>query len=877
MRLFFWIILLLNSFVLIAQTEICGYVQNVDAETLMGVSILVKHPENDTTLAYAITKADGSYCVKLANTTATITIEFRSMGYTTKLVSIENKNQELNEVLQESKTELEAVVVKALPITQRGDTTNYAVGSFTREHDRSIGDVLSRMPGFDVLEDGKILYQGKAINKYYINNMDLLEGRYNLANKNLPHKEVLRVQVMENHQPIKLLDSVVLSDRAAINIELRNPITITGQAVLGAGTSPLLWDVNLSPMLFNPKKQVLVSYQANNSGDDVASQLKVLTIEDLLNGVIEEPGKTDWLGIKNILNGPLDKKRALNNNVHMISANYLQRLKKDLDLRIKASYVNDYQKPEGSINSRYFLMGDTTAVFEQINNKLHYNSLKTEVNVEKNTDNSYLKNALEFQGAWDAKNGNLQLGNRSMQQGLKQDYTALTNNFKAIVPIANNLLTIHSTLHLDEQPETLRVEPGVFNELLSNSENYEETLQDLQLQTFFTNNFFRFTMKWKRLSLSPRIGFLMDRQHLQTELFGAENPLATSDFKNDLKWNKTDVYADLSSDFKYKKWTLLLQAPFHWYHYQLKNQVSFEGENIKQFVFTPLFNAQYDLNSKWRWIGSVSKNKNFGSINQLYGAYILTDYQNIQRTDATIPETTSNRFATAINYKNIMQAVFWNASYSRAKSTNNLLFVTDIQENGAKQVETIFQNNDSYQQSFKTDFTKYFYAIRSNFKLDLGYSSSKLYQILNEELTEIKMETLNLGGKLDVEITDWFNLTYSYDWIKSFSQLQSVKNANVIRQDHKIQFHLYPTKTQYIGWESSYIEDNLFNSSSHSFFSDLVYRYTIKQKNIDLELSWQNIFDTRNYRSVSVSDYSYIENNILLRPSQVLFKVRFSF
>src|SRR5699024_7673022 len=311
--------------------------------------------------------------------------------------------------------------------------------------------------------------------------------------------------------------------------------------------------------------------------------------------------------------------------------------------------------------------------------------------------------------------------------------------------------------------------------------------------------------------------------------------------------------------------------------YQLKNRISQEDNDLKQFVFTPLFNVRYDLNSKWRWIGSVSKNKNYGTINQLYGAYILTNYQNIQRNDATIPETTSNSFATVINYKNIMQSIFWNASYSRAKSTSNLLLVNEIQENGAKQVETILQNNDSYQQSFKTDFTKYFYEIRSNFKLNLAYSTSKNHQFLNQELTEIQMETLNFGGKVDVELNDWFNLTYSYDRMKSYSQLQNVKNANVTRQDHKVQLHIYPTETQYIGWESSYVENNLFSSSSHSFFSDLVYRYTIKRKNIDLELSWQNIFDARNYRSINVSDYSYIENNIILRPSQVLFKVRFSF
>jgi hypothetical protein len=82
------------------------------------------------------------------------------------------------------------------------------VNSFSKEQDRSIGDVLKRMPGIEVLPDGKILYQGKAINKYYIEGLDLLEGKYNLANDNLPYQEVSQVQILENHQPIKTLDSL---------------------------------------------------------------------------------------------------------------------------------------------------------------------------------------------------------------------------------------------------------------------------------------------------------------------------------------------------------------------------------------------------------------------------------------------------------------------------------------------------------------------------------------------------------------------------------------------------------------------------------------------------------------------------------------------
>jgi hypothetical protein len=56
------------------------------------------------------------------------------------------------------------------------------------------------MPGIEVLPDGKILYQGKAINKYYIEGLDI-RRKYNLANDNLPYQEVSQVQILENHQP----------------------------------------------------------------------------------------------------------------------------------------------------------------------------------------------------------------------------------------------------------------------------------------------------------------------------------------------------------------------------------------------------------------------------------------------------------------------------------------------------------------------------------------------------------------------------------------------------------------------------------------------------------------------------------------------------
>jgi hypothetical protein len=123
-----------------------------------------------------------------------------------------------------------------------------------------------------LLPDGKILYQGKAINKYYIEGLDLLEGKYNLANDNLPYQEVSQ-QILENHQPIKTLDSLQFSDRTALNIKLKTPILL--QVKLGLEVVlARYFGMPILPMLFSKRRQMLTTYQTNNTGDNVALQLK---------------------------------------------------------------------------------------------------------------------------------------------------------------------------------------------------------------------------------------------------------------------------------------------------------------------------------------------------------------------------------------------------------------------------------------------------------------------------------------------------------------------------------------------------------------------------------------------------------------------------
>lgn len=140
----------------------------------------------------------------------------------------------------------------APPIRKRGDTLSYSVAEFQSEGNRSIGDVLKKIPGIDVNPNGEITYQGRPINRYYVENMNLLDGRYGLVNDNLPHGKVASVQVFENHQPVRAIASLQTSERAAINIKLKNKVIKTGNFQYGLGYKPLLWNVNATPIVFMP-------------------------------------------------------------------------------------------------------------------------------------------------------------------------------------------------------------------------------------------------------------------------------------------------------------------------------------------------------------------------------------------------------------------------------------------------------------------------------------------------------------------------------------------------------------------------------------------------------------------------------------------------
>ncbi len=881
MRFILFIIFLLSFSFSFSQTKINGKIIDKDNTSLQGASIVVTKIKGNIILTYAISDSNGEYSLNIKSKLDSLKINVSYIGYAKQSKLITNKKQILNFNLLESTEKLKEVIVKSASITKRGDTISYSVNVFKDQKDRVIADVLRKLPGIEVLVDGKILYQGKPIQKYYIEGLDLLEGKYNLANNNLPASSVSKVQILENHQPIKLLDSLVFSDKASLNIKLKKNITVTGTSKLGVGLSPFLWNVNITPMLFTKKQQMITSYQTNNVGNDISNEIKTLTIEDLLDQFESNNEKKDWVTIQELSSPPFSKKRWLDNNAHLFTTNYLVHLKKDLDLKVNLSYINDFQQQNGNTQTTFFTPTDTVNIIENTNNRLFFNSLKSKFILTKNTNKNYFKNIFEINNYWDSQNGKIVLNNENINQRTETPYTSFSNKLKIIKPFGKKLITIKSILTYSKSPQNLRVLPSQFEYLLNNGNSFDELNQEIEHSNFYTNNSFSFTKGVKKFTFIPKVGFTIQNQKLDSRISTFDNDIEnilTGKFQNDLFFNKTSFYTILNTQYRNNNWKIELEVPLKLQTFKRTDSRLNKNENLNKFTFEPRLSIKKDLNAFWKTTFSASLKNSFGDINQLYYGYILNNYRNIQKYETPILESLRKNVILGISYRNPIKSLFVNGFYSYGNSNQNLLFGSIINTNGATSFGFFERDNNSNTHNINLRGSKYFSKIKTTLTVTTNATLDNKEQLLNGTITDITTKNIQLKGKLDTEITEWMSVEYKNKVSISNTQFENQQSFdNIITQEHLLNFNFYPTSNQYIGFDAEYYKNNFSNQNQENYFLNVNYIYTFKESRIDLELNFNNILNTNEFTTVFNDAFSYTQSTYQLRSRQILMSVKFNF
>ena len=113
-----------------------------------------------------MTSDEGTFSIRVNNLPDTVTLTVSAMTIERQSKTLNSNISFVEFIVIEKTMELNEVIVKAPKIRQLGDTIHYDIASFLNETDRSIGDILERLPGIQVLSSGQILYQNKEISKF---------------------------------------------------------------------------------------------------------------------------------------------------------------------------------------------------------------------------------------------------------------------------------------------------------------------------------------------------------------------------------------------------------------------------------------------------------------------------------------------------------------------------------------------------------------------------------------------------------------------------------------------------------------------------------------------------------------------------------------
>ena len=224
MKYGFLFFFLSTIFSLSAQQKIRGILKcATSGQPIPDVYIMLMTEDGKRILAYSYSQPDGSFILECPqDPQQEFLLTTSRLGYEPYRQKIPAQTQQTEILLKESSLTLREVKVISSPIRRQGDTISYYMSNFHRPQDRNLADVLARMPGIHVQSDGRVQYDGKPINRFYIEDMNLLGERYSLATKNLSPGDIAAVQVYENHEPIKMLRDRSQTEQAALNIKLKD-------------------------------------------------------------------------------------------------------------------------------------------------------------------------------------------------------------------------------------------------------------------------------------------------------------------------------------------------------------------------------------------------------------------------------------------------------------------------------------------------------------------------------------------------------------------------------------------------------------------------------------------------------------------------------
>lgn len=827
------------------ESVVRGLVVETASETpVRGAVVTIRNAKN-IILYNTQTSAKGEFSLMVRREkVASATLVVSSMTHQTTQCPL--TNQAFYRVEMQPKAfEIKDVYVKPDKITHRNDTTSYLVSAFATQKDRTIGDVLRNLPGINVSKEGLVSYNGKAIDQFLIEGVDLFDGQYNIATRNISHDVISRVDVVENFQPKKTMRKSKAEGLTALNLALKDKAKGRWSGNVRAATGlPKLWEGEAFGARLSAVNQTSVTAKSNNTGKDIMSENKVLTIDELLKQV-STSNPNAFMSTSLGRPGALDKSRTRFGRTHIANIGNVQKVSASAIVRTKLYYSDERNTSERQHGLSYFLADTTLTRATTERGILNNRELSAAVMFKSDKERSFFSNEIKYGSTWQ-RNRTLTQGDDNNQSETRSDMHTIENQLQWIRAIGKHHVKLTSVNLYRFIPEQLTVVADSTRQ------------QDVKRRQFLSSTQLNFTFNTRRWA------FEMDAegrvQVMNTESNYRTMPYDTA-FYECANINYMAFIVRPTITYKHRGLRGTLKMSLNACHYF--------GTAVANKLFpSPTLSLSWELNSRWKLGANVAMNSHEPSVNDSHAMPMLVDYRTFMVSPISFYGSRSWQEMAFVSYTDYMHMLFVRASVAFNTRHNNLLRTKQVDKLGMAYYSMVENDNHSHGTMAMATMSKRLEWLKGTFNVEcmLSQNTNSMYQ--NGVNTQFKSGSLQTSASLNSNVWAWLDVAYRAQYNINSLEIGAMKTRTKLFTQ-ELELTLMPTDALNFSFSTGHYA-NFFNDGTRkqTLFADFNCLY--KYRKTDFTLYINNILNQRYYNNTTYNNLSSTYNQYALRGRTLL-------
>lgn len=900
------ILFFIFPFILLGQKPfyIEGYVSDYLGSPLDFVSVYATVKE--AVVSFSTTNEQGFYSLSVPSDSSLVSVTASMLGFKKESfqVDIQQENQnkkKLDFTLLPNPFSIEEVVVrdKLPPMLAKSDTTEYHVAAFSDSTEYSVEDILKKLPGVHVSEQGAISVNGKPIDKVLVEGDDVFGANYTIVTRNVRANMIDKVQVIDHYRDNPVLKDVVASESMVLNLSIDEDKKriISGTLTAGAGRGDE-WKgyAHTNLFSFTKKSKTIFLGNSNNTGFNALGELDAMS-GSLFAG--ENSLKRGMLQNNSQLALPVLQEVGLpsyfTNRTRSGMAALNQNYKFSDQFKVKASgTVLVDRRQQNYINQTdFFLEDEVLSILEATDYSREGRMLELEVETNYFSPNQ----TKSFRTTSSIQTANNHIGLSLLRTALNQDktipirisdtpqnyYSAAEFTTKTGKNTVLQFVVNYSNTNRFQQLNSTSPNYPVFFQVDSILNNLKQDLDFIQ-KSF--NPFIRHIFNKKNLELSIEGGGRFYKNKLNSEIslqdsddheeLGIGEPYYNNQTINNRTgylrsyakktWGKVDVSVGLNVQHL----SLIISD----------NNTSNQKKK-KLWIVVPAFKFQYAPNNDIRLNLFYKYNTELPNEERLYGSWYVSDYQTINRGLSSLSTINKHQVSASYRYRALEKTFFFNTSFSAFLSNNQwgtsyvfspLLFSQEF---------FIPAKEKIYLYQFWTE--KYISKLESRISFQFNFSNfnneGKVNNSRRSILNNYYKFNLDYGsafdGRFNIFITNEFaaskasvNQNNQTDFYNSSIWKSKIKGILRLSKKAHIDASLYRVQNYFEG---------LNIGSFYSMDMNGIFRIGNKKWQGEINLSVVNLLGNRTFQKTAVSDYYQNQFQLRTIPRFFIFKWDTSF